>query len=102
MHAPVLTHVSQVGADAHMDADSDSDHRDDEYGWGQYSLGNLRTGYRGEQIDHDVFDVFDTHQYNKAAETYTYELDMMRRKMAAYNPTGTVAPGSCSRRSTSA
>lgn len=92
VHAPVLTHVSQTGADAHMDADVDTDHRDDEYGWGQYSLYNLRTGYRGEPIDHDLFDVFDTHQYNKTAETYSYELDMTRRKTAAYNPTGAVLP----------
>ncbi len=92
VQAPVITHVSQTGADYHMDADPDADARDDEHGWGEISLRNLRTDYHGREVDHDIFDVFDTHQYNKTAETYTYELGMMNEKMKAYTPTGVALP----------
>ncbi len=92
VQAPVITHVSQTGADYHMDADPDADVRDDEHGWGEISLRNLRTDYHGREVDHDIFDVFDTHQYNKTAETYTYELGMMNEKMRAYTPTGVALP----------
>lgn len=92
VQAPVITHVSQTGADYHMDADPDADARDDEYGWGQICLLNLRTDYHGDAVDYDIFEVFDTHQYNKTAETYTYELGMMDTKMRAYTPTGVALP----------
>lgn len=105
VQAPVITHVSQTDADYHMDADPDDDARDDEYGWGQISLLNLRTDYHGDTVDYDIFNVFDTHQYNKTAETYTYELGMMDTKMPAYTPTGVALPAVYSefnRRNTSA
>ncbi|NYH91456.1 hypothetical protein [Actinopolymorpha rutila] len=92
VQAPVITHASSSSGDDHMDADHDADHRDDTTGWGEVSLRNLRTDYHGEQVDQDLFDVFDTHQYNKQAPTYEYEIDMMRAKMAAYTPTGVALP----------
>lgn len=92
VQAPVITHASQTGADYHMDADPDADARDDEHGWGEICLRNLRTDYHGETVDHDLFDVFDTHLYNKTADTYAYELRMMRPKMREYTPTGVALP----------
>ena len=92
VQAPVITHASSSSGDDHMDADDDADHRDDTAGWGEVSLRNLRTDYHGNRVDHDLFDVFDTHQYNKQAPTYDYELAMMRAKMAAYTPTGVALP----------
>ncbi|GAB3742287.1 twin-arginine translocation signal domain-containing protein [Microlunatus parietis] len=92
VQAPVITHASQTGADYHMDADPDADARDDEHGWGEICLRNLRTDYHGDTVDHDLFDVFDTHLYNKTAATYTYELEMMRAKMREYTPTGVALP----------
>jgi hypothetical protein len=105
VHAPVLTHVSSSRGDDHMDADPDADPRDDEYGWGQVCLLNLRTDYHGRTVETDLFDVFDTHQYNKTAETYAYEIAMMRRKMREYTPTGVALPivySEFNRRNTSA
>ena len=105
VQAPVITHVSSSKGDDHMDADPDADPRDDAYGWGQISLLNLRTDYHGATVDRDVFDVFDTHQYNKTAETYAYEIAMMRQKMRAYSPTGVALPivySEFNRRNTSA
>ncbi|MGH9158860.1 MAG: carboxypeptidase-like regulatory domain-containing protein, partial [Vicinamibacteraceae bacterium] len=103
--APVITHASQTSGDYHMDADPDADPRDDLHGWGEICLRNLRTDYHGATVDHDIFDVFDTHQYNKTAETYTYELGMMDRKMREYTPSGTALPvvySEFNRRNTSA
>ncbi|MEQ7125164.1 hypothetical protein ABN034_11645 [Actinopolymorpha sp. B11F2] len=105
VQAPVITHVSSSRGDDHMDADPDADPRDDEYGWGQISLMNLRTDYHGDTIVEDVFHVFDTHQYNKTADTYAYEISMMREKMRAYTPTGVALPivySEFNRRNTSA
>ncbi|GAA4984889.1 DNRLRE domain-containing protein [Actinopolymorpha pittospori] len=92
VQAPVITHASSSKGDDHMDADSDADPRDDEHGWGEISLRNLRTDYHGETVEHDIFDVFDTHQYNKTAPTYEYEIAMMRSKMRMYTPTGVALP----------
>ncbi|MFC7620440.1 hypothetical protein [Microlunatus sp. GCM10028923] len=92
VQAPVITHASQTGADYHMDADPDADARDDEHGWGEICLRNLRTDYHGDTVDHDLFDVFDTHLYNKTAQTYAYELRMMESKMREYTPTGVALP----------
>lgn len=92
VQAPVITHASQNSGDYHMDADPDADARDDEHGWGEICLRNLRTDYHGDTVDHDLFDVFDTHLYNKTAETYGYELEMMRTKMRGYTPTGVALP----------
>ncbi|WP_152361372.1 hypothetical protein [Microlunatus speluncae] len=92
VQAPVITHASQTSGPFHMDADPDADPRDDEHGWGEISLRNLRTDYHGREVDHDLFDVFDTHLYNKTAETYTYELAMMDEKMRSYTPTGVALP----------
>ena len=105
VQAPALTHVSSSRGDDHMDADPDADPRDDEYGWGQIALLNLRTDYHGRTVDQDLFDVFDTHLYNKTAETYAYEIAMMRRKMREYTPTGVELPivySEFNRRNTSA
>jgi hypothetical protein len=105
VQAPVITHASQSSGPAHMDSDVDSDHRDDVFGWGQISLLNLRTDYHGETVDHDIFDVFDTHQYNKTYEVYADEIDMMRAKMRSYTPTGVALPivySEFNRRNTSA
>ena len=92
VHAPVLTHVSSERGNDHMDADPDADARDDQYGWGEIALMNLRTDYHGESVDYDIFNVFDTHQYNKTAPTYAYEFAMMRQRMRAYTPTATALP----------
>lgn len=92
VQAPVITHVSQASGDYHMDADPDSDHRDDVHGWGEISLLNLRTDYHGATVEPDLFDIFDTHQYNHTAETFTDEIGMMKAKMQRYAPTGTALP----------
>lgn len=105
VQAPVLTHVSSSSGNDHMDADHDSDHRDDVYGWGQITLNNIRTDYHGATVDYDIFNVFDTHQYNKTATTYAYEFGMMRQKMQQYTPTGVALPivySEFNRRNTSA
>lgn len=105
VQAPVITHVSSSTGDDHMDADTDSDHRDDVYGWGQISLTNIRTDYHGAAVDYNIFDVFDTHQYNKTASTYAYEFGMMRQKMQQYTPTSAALPiiySEFNRRNTSA
>ncbi len=105
VQAPVITHASEASGPSHMDKDVDSDHRDDEYGWGQISLLSLRTDYHGETVDYDIFNVFDTHQYNKTYDTYAAEIDMMRTKMREYTPTGVALPivySEFNRRNTSA
>lgn len=105
VQAPVLTHVSSSSGNDHMDADHDSDHRDDVYGWGQIALNNIRTDYHGATVDYDIFNVFDTHQYNKTATTYAYEFGMMRQRMQQYTPTGVALPivySEFNRRNTSA
>ncbi|MEU2169616.1 DNRLRE domain-containing protein [Micromonospora chersina] len=105
VHAPVVTHVSSSRGNDHMDADPDADARDDEHGWGEIALRNLRTDYHGNRVDHDIFSVFDTHQYNKTAETYAYEFAMMRQRMREYTPTGVELPivySEFNRRNTSA
>ncbi|MBQ0895723.1 hypothetical protein KBX37_21930 [Micromonospora sp. U56] len=105
VHAPVITHVSSSRGNDHMDADPDADARDDEYGWGEISLRNLRTDYHGVPVDYDIFNVFDTHHYNKTAGVYAYEFAMMRQRMREYTPTGTELPivySEFNRRNTSA
>ncbi|WP_200215109.1 CBM96 family carbohydrate-binding protein [Micromonospora coerulea] len=105
VHAPVITHVSSSRGNDHMDADPDADARDDQYGWGEISLRNLRTDYHGAHVDYDIFNVFDTHQYNKTADVYAYEFAMMRQRMREYTPTGTALPivySEFNRRNTSA
>jgi hypothetical protein len=105
VHAPVITHVSSQSGNDHMDADKDADARDAQHGWGEVSLRNLRTDYHGATVDYDIFNVFDTHQYNKTADVYAYEFAMMRQKMREYTPTGTELPivySEFNRRNTSA
>ncbi|HLT61563.1 MAG TPA: twin-arginine translocation signal domain-containing protein [Microlunatus sp.] len=92
VQAPMITHASQNSGDFHMDADPDADHRDDEQGWGELCLRNLRTDYHGRTVDQDLIDVFDTHLYNKTAETYAYELAMIKAKAVEYTPTGVELP----------
>lgn len=92
VHAPVVTHVSGTQGNDHMDADPDADARDDQYGWGQICMMNVRTDYHGETVDYDIFDVFDTHKYNTTAGTYAYEIEMARQRMAQYSPVGTPLP----------
>lgn len=50
VQAPVITHSSQESGPFHMDADPDSDARDDEYGWGQVTLLTRTTDYRGRTV----------------------------------------------------
>lgn len=90
--APVITHSSETRGDYHMDADPDKDPRDDKTGWGQKAMEGIRTDYRGQTTDHNIFDVFDTHKYGKIGSDYTYELRMLRRKMETYSPVGEALP----------
>jgi hypothetical protein len=84
--APVITHASSSTGDNHMDADPDSDPRDDVYGWGQKSMMSIRTDYQKTTVGYDIFDVFDTHKYGKVGTDFAYELGMLRTKMQAYSP----------------
>lgn len=105
VQAPVITHSSQESGPFHMDADADADHRDDDYGWGQISLLNLFTDYHGDTMTRPVFDYYDTHLYNKTAETYTAEITMVKAKMRQYTPDASVLPvvySEFNRRNTSA
>lgn len=90
--APVITHAASSSGDYHMDADPDSDPRDDVYGWGQKAMMSIRTDYAGGTTGYDIFNIFDTHKYNMRADRFEYEMDMMRTKMRAYSPVGQDLP----------
>ena len=92
VQAPVITHSSQNSGPFHMDADPDSDARDDEYGWGQISLLNRRTDYRGRTTDTPIFDIYDTHLYNKTADVYANEIEMIIDRFGRYEPDGARLP----------
>lgn len=68
------------------------DARDDEVGWGRAALENLRIDYRGETVDYDIFDVWDTHSYMRRPDYYPGELDLIRSKLDEYTPADTNLP----------
>lgn len=92
VQAPVITHSSQISGPFHMDADPDSDARDDQFGWGQITLLNRTTDYHGNTDATPIVDVYDTHLYNKTADVYTVEIAMIKNRMGIYSPGGKALP----------
>ncbi|MGI8908199.1 MAG: DUF7594 domain-containing protein [Candidatus Sumerlaeaceae bacterium] len=90
--APTITHSADSRGNYHMDADPDSDPRDDVYGWGQRTLSFLRTDYRGNSVTYDVFNIFSTHKYGKLGGDFYDEIAMINSKMKSYTPTGVALP----------
>lgn len=90
--APILTHSANSKGNYNLDASPGGDQRDDEVGWGQIALQNLRTDYHGDSVDYNIFDVYDTHQYGKAPSFYPYEIETIRSKMRQYTPGGVEIP----------
>lgn len=90
--APTLTHSADSRGNYHMDADPDSDPRDDVYGWGQRTLQFLRTDYRGNSTNYDTFNIYSTHKYGCTGSQFYSELGMLDSKMKSYTPTGVALP----------
>jgi hypothetical protein len=90
--APVLTHAQSSSGDYHMVADPDSDSRDDTYGWGQKAMMNIRTDYKGNTVNYDIFNIFGTHKYNKIGSDFYNEIGMIDTRMQEFSPTKTALP----------
>lgn len=107
IHAPVITRSTMVdqgqggsgsitttNLDANTAADGyyGGDDRDDEVGWGQSALRGMRIDYRGDEVDYNVFDVYDCHSYNQPPSWYPDEIATIREKLDAYAAADTELP----------
>lgn len=90
--APVITHAQSSSGDYHMIADPDADPRDDQYGWGQKAMMNIRTDYHGNTVNYDIFNIFGTHKYNMTGSDFYDEIDMIKTRMIQFSPTATALP----------
>jgi hypothetical protein len=90
--APVLTHAQSSTGDYHMVADPDSDPRDDQYGWGQKAMMNIRKDYHGNTVNYDIFNIFGTHKYGSTGSDFYNEIEMIKTKMVQFSPTATALP----------
>lgn len=90
--APTITHVIDSRGNYHLEADPDSDPRDDAKGWGEVALNALRTDYKGTNISYNLFDQFCSHRYNSTGPTFTNEQDVLDARMPLHTPGGIRIP----------
>lgn len=87
IYAPVIT--SPKAFNERLD---NADTRDDAIGWGEKISRSLRTDYRGQTVNYNIFDIFDTHRYIDDASVYYADMETMQTGMAANAPGGRILP----------
>ncbi|MGH3736837.1 MAG: DUF7594 domain-containing protein [Micromonosporaceae bacterium] len=96
IHAPVITRSTMINkgqggtgpiTNTNIEANTategywGNDTRDDYKGWGRVALETIRTDYRGNQVDYNIFDVWDTHSYGQPSSWYPDEIAAIKHKV---------------------